>query len=895
MAADRFLDTNGLRHLWEKIKALVSHYTIGKLSQPTQGYRDSYILKQDGESIDGSDTINIPMLSTPLLSKEYHDDTFYCNGSANYENATRYFMSVTPNSANEYWHIKYNIKVWIPNDTTSNRFTDSVVEYFGIGTTMKGYRIWNTFNTGTTVYYQAAFWLTSVGLTNGFGHVLGTSIIWASNYTNSSWYRYVKVDLLDYEGCVVDMFDELTKWAPYKQSIGASSSDYGTTDPSAYNATTLGITETNGTDTSSIVLPGTRFTAGAYGIMNRSLIMQDGQGKWQSFTRTSGTGTSKVKNPSGFRIGSKVYYMIGSSDYAADAVLGSSIIKAFHPWLDFRYTLNITTSSVAANNLLPYKPIYIVGTIGNDGLFYLDDLWWTQDEPSTENGKIYVKVAQSVYNDYSGAQCYRADLFSDGHAYWYKDGMFRRYYDVTSVPYAEVAGSASSFGNSTVGSPTMPVYINQGVPTVISSFPEAYLSWGGRNLSGTFSPVDASLVPLLGENRFAFINHNKVVIDYSRDGGSTWSDYEATNEQKVILFSPSKQNKAGFVIGKSTLSSVATEDCLLRVSVFTDGASIYTSLNKFVFYVSSSGSDDCFVTIRGRTQKNFDDKIDTWDTFADTVPLSGWPAWNVVNTSRITTYGNDRNEQYGQIEFIFGCGSHTSLNNAGLTIMSILCFGGQGLNTPSFMASHGHIYDWDSAQNAIFPNGVRPLVTNAQDLGTQTYRWRNLYVVDVDALGSVNVTGAVSIVGLISAANGINIPASKCVRIGNNVFTGSYNDLTDKPDVYTKHEVDSLIDDISNFKYQVVGVLPTASESTMGIIYIYNGHRYLTVEKAGPSYEWSDLGSYDIDLTDYVTFEKLDDELEFRPIHTKVTESQMEGMIDNHSWIEGVLYYSVED
>ena len=40
------------------------------------------------------------------------------------------------------------------------------------------------------------------------------------------------------------------------------------------------------------------------------------------------------------------------------------------------------------------------------------------------------------------------------------------------------AATATKIGTSTVGSSTMPVYIKSGAPTAITSFPEAYLSWG---------------------------------------------------------------------------------------------------------------------------------------------------------------------------------------------------------------------------------------------------------------------------------------------------------------------------------------------------------------------------------------------------------------------------------
>ncbi len=98
----------------------------------------------------------------------------------------------------------------------------------------------------------------------------------------------------------------------------------------------------------------------------------------------------------------------------------------------------------------------------------------------------------------------------------------------------------------------------------------------------------------------------------------------------------------------------------------------------------------------------------------------------------------------------------------------------------------------------------------------------------------------------------------------------------------------------SDFEYVVVNSLPTAAAATKGKFYIYNGHRYVTIEDNG-NYSWTDLGSYDIDLTGYVTEDDLDDALEDRPVFQLVTEVQMQNLLDNENWDEGVIYYTVEE
>ena len=65
---------------------------------------------------------------------------------------------------------------------------------------------------------------------------------------------------------------------------------------------------------------------------------------------------------------------------------------------------------------------------------------------------------------------------------------------------------------------------------------EANLLWGGRNIVNSYSPVDAGMVSELSANVMAFPNPTGISVEYSVDGGVTWLDYGATDEQKVNLF-----------------------------------------------------------------------------------------------------------------------------------------------------------------------------------------------------------------------------------------------------------------------------------------------------------------------------------------------------------------------
>ena len=214
------------------------------------------------------------------------------------------------------------------------------------------------------------------------------------------------------------------------------------------------------------------------------------------------------------------------------------------------------------------------------------------------------------------------------------------------------------------------------------------------------------MVPELGANRLAFMPADAVTIEYSRDGGATWTDYGPTDSQKINLFNGLGSS---FTIGKATsgAGNIATNKYQLRVNIYTSAGHVYTVLNKFVIYLSTSGTNSNWCTIRARKQSDYTAGNDKWTTFADKISVSGWSGYNVINTSGITTYGNTASTQYGHIQFIFGCDTGSTNNSyAGLNINKIFGFGGVGWTTPSTMAKTGQMYTYDSSQNVTFPAGV---------------------------------------------------------------------------------------------------------------------------------------------------------------------------------------------
>lgn len=104
-----------------------------------------------------------------------------------------------------------------------------------------------------------------------------------------------------------------------------------------------------------------------------------------------------------------------------------------------------------------------------------------------------------------------------------------------------IAGTKTFSSSPVVPTPTLSTHVVNksyvdGNFASKTDLPEAYLTWGGKNHKGTYGPIDAAMVGELGANRLAYMNPVYTQVDYSQDGGSTWIDYGATDEQKVNLF-----------------------------------------------------------------------------------------------------------------------------------------------------------------------------------------------------------------------------------------------------------------------------------------------------------------------------------------------------------------------
>lgn len=279
------------------------------------------------------------------------------------------------------------------------------------------------------------------------------------------------------------------------------------------------------------------------------------------------------------------------------------------------------------------------------------------------------------------------------------------YYCYTSAYYGNgTATRAVLDGN---GAHIANTYATKNNPDGVQAY-EGNLKFGTGSVAGSVNPLDMALIPECGANRFAFLPPECITIEYSRDAGATWLDYGASDVVKTNL--TSIKGGATLIIGKSTNANPADANCRLRVIFKTQSsiAKLYALFKKFAIFVSTNGSYDnvlSWCTIQARTMANVESGSDTWVTFANKVKVFGNSGWNIINTSDILTYANSKT-QYGELRFIFGADGVSNSGSAGFAVRSIFAYGIEAWQTPSEMSKTGHLYSYDYAQNATFPNGV---------------------------------------------------------------------------------------------------------------------------------------------------------------------------------------------
>ena len=190
------------------------------------------------------------------------------------------------------------------------------------------------------------------------------------------------------------------------------------------------------------------------------------------------------------------------------------------------------------------------------------------------------------------------------------------------------------------------------------------------------------------------------------------------------------------------------------------------------------------------------------------------------------------------------------------------------LNNSGFTAAQ-----WDALNSGI----TSGLVTKLTNLPTESeltnlLNGKQAVIADLSDIRSGAAAGATAYQKPVGGIPDTDLSAALQVALAS-FITKAVTDLTNyylKSDTYSKTEVDQLIAAINQFELVSVQTLPTASASTMGKLYFVPSSdpqtsnikdEYITLavtENDTTTYYWEQIGSTDINLTNYYTKSQTD-------------------------------------
>ena len=225
-----------------------------------------------------------------------------------------------------------------------------------------------------------------------------------------------------------------------------------------------------------------------------------------------------------------------------------------------------------------------------------------------------------------------------------------------------------------------------------------------RTNVGTTSDVIANGIdevtrPLVGaaaSNKTFGLPASQITIEYSRDGGSTWVDYGATDQQKRALFAETRS--ATFRLGKVTNTADNNTSNMLRVTISREDR--YVSVDCLYIWASTNGNswtvDLDKSTIGAKT---------TFTNVFKGFSLGGWSGNNVKYFPSINFGGSDsRPSQAYALRLTFKQTSvRTSGNYGPPSLIDVRFYGTDVWTAPNNIVAFNHLYRWNENLDVTFP------------------------------------------------------------------------------------------------------------------------------------------------------------------------------------------------
>lgn len=217
------------------------------------------------------------------------------------------------------------------------------------------------------------------------------------------------------------------------------------------------------------------------------------------------------------------------------------------------------------------------------------------------------------------------------------------------------------------------------------------------NTSGSVNVVDRAFINSTRANRTAFLPANGILIEYTSNGGSTWTTSSASDAQKRSLFAETR----GYNCPVGPGSGTVTTNYWTRITATP--VDRYAGVDTFYVWLSTSGHNlSCTI------ERSTIGSPDTFTTVRADVPVSGWSGPNEIAFS-YGSFGGGTTQTSNNYKYRFTfkvTKASTSHPTDAPIIIDLRLYGPNVWTNGSNYAATDHVYSWDYDQNVTFPKKV---------------------------------------------------------------------------------------------------------------------------------------------------------------------------------------------
>lgn len=359
-----------------------------------------------------NDTYNFKVFSNNIapIEKKVYESTSYYAIATNQNDSTWYFMSVRPDAWNTVWRIQFKLHTYVPSYPNENSITFCTLSGRQDGFT---YMDFNDFDS-TGHYYISCYPLKAAGFNSGYGHAIGMSIFYASNYTSSAHYRTFEVELYDVQNCTITWLDTPVKWSAW---TGTGTTNYGSL--SNLNGASRGLQQTgdaNDPNYQNRVYYSSVFKTYAPLYRYQILFTKSQYELLPANSVNNSTATTKTLTTESFDPFGNIYYYSSTTNYTtagATIAANATLYRQMH-------SLNLGYAFNTGSTLTAWKHVYVKAQMQSDGKSAkLANTPIVQDLPSTQDGFIYILLGWAINTT-------NIELQEEHPVYEYKNGSIRQ-------------------------------------------------------------------------------------------------------------------------------------------------------------------------------------------------------------------------------------------------------------------------------------------------------------------------------------------------------------------------------------------------------------------------------------------------------------------------------------